>query len=259
VYRLIKEQLPQISGLPPGNYRIKAVNEGIPTPNSSTNILAVSFPLDPALEVKGTITLCSGGCTDISLQLLNSEVLVPFRWTARVLLPPDDGEVLGYSANPSVPRLGIFDSLINTGTSVAKVEYRVQAIVGDCMLPARLVEVLVDPLPRVEAKASQQLVCSGVPFSISFLPKSWGTRPMQLRWTAELLSGQATGFNDGTGSLLAPIFQTLSNRGTSIARIRYTFFPSFQGCEGLPESIEIAVLPELKLAPQQDLVFCPGD
>ena len=28
-YRLIKEQLPQISGLPPGNYRIKAVNEGI--------------------------------------------------------------------------------------------------------------------------------------------------------------------------------------------------------------------------------------
>jgi gliding motility-associated-like protein len=258
VYRLIKEQLPQISGLPPGNYRIKAVNEGIPTPNSSTNILAVSFPSDPALEVKGTTTLCSGGSTDLALQLLNTEVLVPFRWTARVLLPPDDGAVLGYSANPTVPRLGIFDTLVNTGTSVAKVEYRVQAIVGDCMLPTQVVEVLVDPLPRVDAKASQQLVCSGIPFSISFLPKSWGTRPMQLRWTAEVLSGQATGFNDGTGSL-APIFQTLSNRGTSTARIRYTFIPSFQGCEGLPESIEIAVLPELKLATQLDLVFCSGE
>ena len=29
VYRLIKEQLPQISSLPPGAYRIKAVNEGV--------------------------------------------------------------------------------------------------------------------------------------------------------------------------------------------------------------------------------------
>jgi gliding motility-associated-like protein len=258
VYRLIKEQLPQISGLPPGNYRIKAVNEGIPTPNSSINILAVSFPSDPALEVKGFTFLCSGGSTDLALQLLNAEVLAPFRWTARVLLPPDDGAVLGYSANPTVPRLGIFDTLVNTGTSVAKVEYWVQAIVGDCMLPTQVVEVLVDPLPRVDAKASQQLVCSGTPFSISFLSKSWGTSPMQLRWTAEVLSGQATGFNDGTGSL-APIFQTLTNRGTSTARIRYTFIPSFQGCEGVPESIEIAVLPELKLAPQQDLVFCPGD
>jgi gliding motility-associated-like protein len=259
VYRLIKEQLPQISGLPPGNYRFKAVNEGIPTPNSSTNILAVSFPSDPALEIKGTTPLCSGGRTDLSLQLLNTEVVYPFRWTARVLLPPDNGEVLGYSTNPSVPRLGIFDTLINTGTSVAKVEYRIQPRNGTCTLPTRLVEVLVDPLPRVEAEASQLLVCSGTPFFISFLPKSWGTSPMQLRWTAELLSGQATGLTEGTGPIIAPIFQTLSNQGTSTARIRYTFFPSFQGCEGVPESIEIAVLPELKLATQQDLVFCPGE
>jgi gliding motility-associated-like protein len=259
VYRLIKEQLPQISGLPPGNYRIKAVNEGIPTPNSSTNILAVSFPSDPELEVKGFTTLCSGGSTDLALQLLNTEVSLPFLWTSRVLLPPDVGEVLGYSANPSVPRLGIFDTLINTGTSVAKLEYRIQPMNGTCMLPARLVEVLVDPLPRVDAKASQQLVCSGVPFSISFLPKSWGTRPMQLRWTAEVLSGQAAGLEKEGINPLSPLNQTLSNRGTSTARIRYTFIPSFQGCEGVPESIEIAVLPELKLAPQQDLVFCPGD
>ena len=259
VYRLIKEQLPQISALTPGNYRVKAVNEGIPTPNSSTNILAVSFPSDPEIEVKGFTTLCSGGSPAIALQLLNSEGLVPFNWTVRVLLPPDDGEVLGYSANPSVPRLGIFDTLINTGTSVAKVEYRIQPMNGTCMLPARLVEVLVDPIPRVEAEASQQLVCSGVPFSISFLPKSWGTRPMQLRWTAELLSGQATGLTEGTGPIIAPIFQTLTNRGTSTARIRYTFFPSFQGCEGVPELIEIAVLPELTLVPQQDLVFCLGE
>jgi gliding motility-associated-like protein len=259
VYRLIKEQLPQISGLPPGNYRIKAVNEGVTSPSTSTNILAVSFPSDPALEVKGTTTLCSGGSPAIALQLLNTVVSLPIFWTARVLLPPDDGEVLGYSANPSVPELGIFDTLINTGTSVAKVEYRIQPMNGTCMLPVRMVEVLVDPQPRVEAEASQQLVCSGVPFFISFLPKSWGTRPMQLRWTAEVLYGQAAGLEKGGRNPLSPLNQTLTNRGTSTARIRYTFFPSFQGCEGVPESIEIAVLPELKLAPQQDLVFCPGE
>ena len=245
-YRLIKEQLPQISGLPPGNYRIKAVNEGIPTPNSSSNILAVSFPSDPEIEVKGFTTLCSGGSPAIALQLLNTEVLVPFRWTARLLLPPDDGEVLGYSANPTTPRMGIFDTLVNSGTSVAKVEYRAQAMNGKCMLPDRLVEVLVDPLPRVDAKASQQVVCSETPFSISFLPKSWGTNPMQLRWTAEVLSGQVTGLVELGLSSLSSLSQTLSNHGTVPARIRYTFFPSFQDCEGLPESIEIEVLPELK-------------
>ncbi len=258
-YRLIKEQLPQISGLPPGNYRIKAVNEGISTPNSSINILVVSFPSEPELEVKGFTSLCSGGSPAIALQILNAEASLPFRWTARVLLAPEDGEVLGYSANPSVPRLGIFDTLINTGTAVAKVEYLVQPFHGTCLLPSQLVEVLVDPLPRVEAKASQQLVCPGTPFSISFLPKSWGTRPMQLRWTAEILSGQATGLEKEGTSSLSPLSQTLRNRGTSTARIRYTFFPSFQGCEGLRESIEIEVLPELVLVPQQDLVFCSGE
>jgi gliding motility-associated-like protein len=167
--------------------------------------------------------------------------------------------VLGYSTNSSVPELGIFDTLINTGTSVAKVEYRIQPRNGTCMLPTRLVEVLVDPLPRVEAEASQQLVCSGSPFSIFFLPKSWGTSPMQLRWTAELLSGQVTSLEDEGIISLNPLSQKLTNRGTSTARVRYTFFPSFQGCEGVPESIEITVLPELTLVPQQDLVFCPGD
>jgi gliding motility-associated-like protein len=259
VYRLIKEQLPQISGLPSGNYRIKAVNDGTTSPSSSTNILAVSFPSDPEIQVKGFTTLCSGGSTDLALQLLNTEVSLPFLWTSRVLLPPDVGEVLGYSANPSIPRLGIFDTLVNSGTSVAKVEYRIQPMNGTCTLPTRLVEVLVDPLPRVQANSSERLVCSGTPFSISFLPKSWGTRPMQLRWTAEVLSGQATGLKEEGINPLSPFSQTLTNRGTSTARIRYTFFPSFQGCEGEPESIEIAVLPDLKLVPQKDLVFCPGE
>jgi len=259
VYRLIKEQLPQISGLPPGNYRIKAVNEGIPTPNSSTNILAVSFPSDPALEVKGTTTLCSGGRPTIALQLAHTEIQVAFSWTARVLQEPEEGELLGYSSNPIASILGITDTLVNTGTSVAKLEYRIQPRNGICMLPARLVEALVDPLPRVEAEASQQLVCSGTPFSISFLPKSWGTSPMQVRWTAEVLTWQITGLEKQGLSALSPLSQTLNNRGTSTARIRFTFIPSFQGCEGEPESIEIAVLPELKMAPMQDLVFCSGE
>jgi gliding motility-associated-like protein len=259
VYRLIKEQLPQISGLPPGNYRVKAVNEGVTSPSSSTNILAISFSSDPEVEAKGSTSLCSGGIPAIALHLSQTEILLPFRWTARVLLPPDDGEVLGFSANLTVPRMGITDTLVNTGSTVAKVEYRIQAIAGGCMLPTRLVEVLVDPLPRVDAKASQQVVCSGTPFSISFLPKSWGTSPMQLRWTAEALSGQALGLEKEGLSSLSSLSQTLSNQGTVLSRIRYTFFPSFQDCEGLPESIEIEVLPEPKLAPQQDLVFCPRD
>jgi gliding motility-associated-like protein len=58
---------------------------------------------------------------------------------------------------------------------------------------------------------------------------------------------------------VSPLIQALSNRGTIPARIRYTFFPSFNRCEGLPESVEIVVLPVLKLAAPQDLIFCPGE
>jgi hypothetical protein len=261
VLRLIKEQLPQISDLPPGNYRIKAVNEGVglTSPSFSTNVLAFSFPSDPEIEVKGSTSLCSGGSPAIALQLAHTEDSVPFSWTARVLQEPEEGELRGFSSNPIAPLLGIADTLINTGTTVARVEYRVQAKVGDCMLPPQAITVLVDPLPRIALRASKSVICSGDSFSISPLPKNLGTSPMQLRWTAELLSGQATGFTDGTGSPSAPIFQTLSNRGTIPAHIRYTFFSSFQDCEGLPESIEIEVLPEPKLATQQDLVFCSGD
>jgi hypothetical protein len=127
------------------------------------------------------------------------------------------------------------------------------------MLPSQLIEVLVDPLPRVVAKASQQLVCSGVPFSISLVAKSWGTSPMQVRWTSEVLSGQVLGLEEEGLLAVSPLSQALSNRGTIPARIRYTFFPSFNSCEGLPESVEIVVLPVLKLAAPQDLIFCPGE
>ncbi len=261
-YRLIKEQLPQISGLPPGNYQIKAVNEGISTPNSSINILAVSFPSDPELEVKGFTTLCSGGSPAIALHLANSEVLVPFRWTARVLLAPEDGGLLGYTSNSITPLLEIKDTLINTGKTLAKVSYQLQALVNGCLLPARTVEVEVDPIPRIEASVSDSLLCSGTSFSISLLPKSWGSSPMQVRWSAELISGQVIGLEQGEPSPLAalsPITQALVNRGTGSAWVRYTFFPAFNGCEGVPVSIEIEVLPELVLVPQQDLVFCSGE
>jgi|GEM_PF-1336627 len=259
-YRLIKEQLPQISGLPPGNYRIKALNEGGSFPNISTGVLEVSFPSEPAVELTASTPICSGASPSISLKLVGLDTLVPpIRWTARLLLSPEAGDLLGYTSSSSGSELGIFDTLINTGTTVGRVEYLIQPVHGRCVLPTRLAEVLVDPIPRIEVKASQQVVCSGIPFSISLLPKSWGASPLQVRWVAEVLSGQATGIGAGSLSPLASVSETLINLGTSPARIRYTFFPQFQACEGVPVSIEIEVLPELTVVPLPDLVFCSGE
>ena len=237
VYRLIKEQLPQISSLPPGTYRIKAVNEGVTSPSFATNILEVNFPSDPEIEVKGTTSLCSGSSTAIALHLADSKVPLPIRWTAQVLLAPEGGELLGYTSNPLTSLLEITDTLINTGRTLAKVSYQLQALVNGCLLPARTVEVQVNPIPRIEATVSDSLICSGTPFSISLLPKSWGASPMELRWSAALLSGQVIGLEQGNPSplsVLYPITQTLANRGTGPARIRYTFYPSFQGCFCIP-------------------------
>ena len=262
MYRLIKEQLPQISSLPPGTYRIKAVNEGVTSPSFATNILEVNFPSDPEIEVKGTTSLCSGSSTAIALHLADSKVLVPIRWTAQVLLAPEDGELLGYTSNTLTPLLEITDTLINTGKTLAKVSYQLQALANGCLLPARIVEVQVNPQARIEVTVSDSLLCSGTPFSISLLPKSWGTSPMQLRWSATLLSGQVIGLVQGEPSPLAElsfITQTLANRGTGPARIRYTFYPSFNGCDGVAESLELVLLPEPQVTQQADLISCAGE
>lgn len=177
VYRLIKQQLPKISSLPPGIYRIKAVNEGVTSPSFVTNILEVNFPADPEIEVKGTTSLCSESSTAIVLHLADSEVSLPIRWTARVLLAPEGGELLGYTSNPLNPLLEIRDTLINTGRTLAKVSYQLQALINGCLLPTRTAEVQVNPIPRMEATVSDSLICSGTPFSISLIPKSWGASP----------------------------------------------------------------------------------
>jgi gliding motility-associated-like protein len=262
VYRLIKEQLPQISGLPPGAYRLKAVNEGVSFPSFSTNILEIYFPADPEIEFTFDSSLCSGKSPAIVGQLLHSEDPLPFRWTARVLLAPEQGEVLGYTTNPTVPQLELSDTLINTGSTPAKISYQLQALVDDCPSPARTVVVQVDPLARIEASLSESILCSGTSYSISLLPQSWGASPMQVQWSAEVIFGQVTGLVQG-GPFplvgLSLINQTLTNRGAVPARVRYTFFPAFQGCEGIPEVVEVVVLPQPQVSPQEDLVTCPGE
>ncbi len=262
VYRLIKEQLPQISGLPPGTYRVKAVNEGVSSPSFSTNILQVNFPADPEIEVHGSPSLCSGESPGISLQLAHLEGPLPISWTTQVLQAPEEGEVLGYTTIPIVSQFKISDTLVNTGKSLAKVSYQLQALVNGCFRPAGTVEVHVNPLARIEASLSDSILCSGTPFSISLLPQSWGAGTMQVRWSAALLSGQVLDLVEGgqlTLPALAPIPQSLANRGTDPARVRYTFYPSFNGCDGVAESLEVVVLPEPQVSPQDDLISCAGE
>jgi hypothetical protein len=262
VYRLIKEQLPQISSLPPGTYRVKAVNEGVSSPSFSTNILEVSFPADPEIEVHGSTSLCSGESPTIELYQANSEDPLPIRWATQVMQATEGGELQGYTSNPLTPLLEITDTLVNTGKTLAKVSYQLQALINGCLRPAGTVEVLVNPLARIEASLSDSILCSGTPFSISLLPQSWGTSPMQVRWSAEVLSGQVSDFVE-EGLLarpaLAPISLTPVNRGIASARIRYTFVPSFQGCEGVSEIVEIVVLPLPQVSPQEDLFRCAGE
>ena len=262
VYRLVKEQLPHISGLPPGRYRVKAVNEGVSSPSYSTNSLEVSFPADPEIQANGSISLCSGESPTIELNHAHSEGTLPILWTAELLLAPEDGELLGYTSNPTVSQFKISDSLINTGKTLAKVSYQLQALINGCIRPTGMVEVEVNPLARIEASLSDNILCSGTPFSISLLPQSWGASSIQVRWSAAQLSGQVSGLSEGgllTLEMDASISQTLVNRGPSPARVRYTFVPSFNGCDGIAESLEVLLLPEPQVSQQEDMVRCAGE
>jgi len=149
VVHMTKEQFPQISDLPPGNYRVKAVNEGVSSPSFSTNILEISFPEDPELEVHGSTSLCSGDSPAITVQLTQVEGPLPIRWTAELLQAPEAGEVIGYTSSPSIPQFKISDSLVNTGKTVAKVSYQLQALINGCLRPAGTVTVQVNPQARI--------------------------------------------------------------------------------------------------------------
>jgi len=100
------------------------------------------------------------------------------------------------------------------------------------------VVVTVNPTP-VMADPGDPEICSGATTVINFTTPITGVA-VDFNWTAELTSGNITGFSDGAGNSIA---QLLVNHENSPGVVTYTVIPSIGTCNGAPVIVEVTVNP----------------
>jgi gliding motility-associated-like protein len=112
--------------------------------------------------------------------------------------------------------------------------------------------VTVQPEPQLSFVGFESPLCSGELFSVqinSSLPN------VSIDWTATG-GASVSGYSDGTG---LSIDDVLTNTGTSIQDVTYTFTTPDSVCPTVPADLTVEVVPEFELDSLPDLVSCPGE
>jgi uncharacterized protein (TIGR02145 family) len=108
-----------------------------------------------------------------------------------------------------------------------------------------VLSITVKPLPSI-TNANNSSVCSGTTLSITPLADLAGTT---FSWTATGSSGNVTGFNSGSGFIIA---DHLINTGFTIETVTYAVLPSLNGCQGSIANYIVTV------NPVADVIFTPN-
>lgn len=129
---------------------------------------------------------------------------------------------------------------IGTGpTYVASTQgnYMVTRIDGHGCIRKDTASLTITPLPDVTTFPLSQQICSGSQTSITLTSTITGAN---FSWTATLVSGNVTGFSNGTGT---SIIQMLTNNGTSDGVVNYAITPFMVTCQGNPVDYIVSIQP----------------
>lgn len=119
--------------------------------------------------------------------------------------------------------------------------------------------ITVNPIPNATAIPDEATFCEDPTTNILLSSNVSGAT---FDWTAQLLSGTASGFGPGSGNA---IIQTINSSG---GRIEYTITPTANGCIGSPVSLAYSVVEVVDRDYDQslnvtgtadDITVCPGD
>jgi hypothetical protein len=132
-----------------------------------------------------------------------------------------------------------------------------------CLGPAKTFKITVNPVAKVIATPTLELICSGEETNIALSTTTSGTETVTYSWIAlqsqAPTGGAITGFSDHTAKTLAEIKQALTNTGTSPGKVKYTVTPHIGNCPGTALEIEITVNPVPQVNNVTDQTLCAGD
>lgn len=178
-----------------------------------------------------TYLICANG--NFAFQPIEAPSGTIYTWSAPVI---SGGTVTGATAGNN--QSSVSQTLSNTGSTTATVEYTVTPTNGSCAGASFRITATV--VPNFTASANNPAVfCSAGSFSI--VPTASNPN-IQYTWTSTLQSGNnTTGFASQTTPLAGPIAQTINNNGTQTAVVRYVVTPQLNGCVGTPFNIDVTV------------------
>lgn len=136
--------------------------------------------------------------------------------------------------------LKFYQILTNNSATTATATYTVTPRYGICDGQPFKITITVTPTLTTSAVQSVE-ICSGSAFTVTPVSNLAGAT---YKWTASLLSGNASGFSS-QNIPSSTISQTITNTGTSNAVIEYNVTPIYGGCTGTELKFTVTVAPAI--------------
>ncbi|SFX85486.1 PKD-like domain-containing protein [Cytophaga hutchinsonii] len=218
------------------------------TPKSSAGCSGATFTVTVTVQPVAAVTtanpaaICSGQTTAISLT--SSTASATFAWTLGTVTGTVSGQAAGSGAS-------IAQTLINSGTGIATVQYNVVPSAGTCPGTPKTITVTINPVAALTT-ANPSAICSGQTTAISLTS---ATPSATYAWTLGTVTGSVSGQAAGSGTSIA---QTLTNSGTGIATVEYVVVPSAGTCPGTPKTITATIHPVTVINTTDPAAICSG-
>jgi uncharacterized protein (TIGR02145 family) len=239
------------SSFPPGNKYLKVRGSDVTCGLGSfgpgnTGILLNSTTSPQITNAVKTFTICTGSQTNILLQSNNPAST--YTYTATSTSP----FITGFSGGTANP---IQQTLLNTGTEVDSVIYKVVPFATPCSGDTTKFYVVVNPLPIVNNPVTEFSICSGSAVNIPLISIPAGAL---FTWTVSSASPGLLGYTGQTIPTSAFV-QTIINPGYSNGTVTYSIVAHLNGCSG-PEKVFTITLkpnPDIYFSPAKDTI-CSG-
>lgn len=219
------------------------------TPNfNNCNGLSQQFTVtvkpNPNMTSAAAISLCSGNTVGLSL---TADVTgTSFTWSAT------PNGIVGGETTTSTSSTTINDLLTNTSNNSSIVSYSIQPSVNGCSGLPQTVSVTVNPLPTVTS-ASQLTICSGEAVNLNLTSSLNGSN---FTWSAA--NNTSVGGETTSNQTTSSISDVLINTTTADQTVVYSIIPTFNGCPGQSQQLNVVVKPRPSLLISSNSSICSG-
>ena len=196
-----------------------------------TDYLVKVYPQPLLTNNPATKMICKDEFTNVNLTSNVAGTL--FTW----ICTPSSGNVTGYSDN-LIPTAFLNQALFNSGIVAETVTYHLTPHANSCDGAVADFIVTVNPKPYLTNNPMNRTICSGQSANLTLTASCPGTLFV---WTAQLVSGNVTGFSNGTGNL---INQSLTNTLSTPGQVKYIISPSVGPCTGNDTNYILTINPD---------------